>query len=167
MPIQTIRRIKSIYAIPFFLVLAASCNKQTKQENEDAKKVIDTTQQKEEIKATLTAMWDAIEKEDIELYASYIHPNFTQFGETDSVLKTGKETEVNGVKSWVSNSDNIHTEMLDPVVTIEGNIAWITYIWSDNGTANGETFATKGKSTRIFVKKDGKWLCIHGHYTLL
>ena len=25
--------------------------------------------------------------------------------------------------------------------------------------------AEKVKSTRIFVKEDGKWLCIHGHYT--
>ena len=28
-------------------------------------------------------MWDAIENEDIEKYASYIHKIFTQFGETD------------------------------------------------------------------------------------
>jgi len=40
-------------------------------------------------------------------------------------------------------------------------------MWKDNGTTNGEEFSSRGKSTRIFVKENGKWLCIHGHYTLL
>ena len=34
----------------------------------------------EKIKSTLTEMWDAIEKEDIDRYASFVHPDFTQFG---------------------------------------------------------------------------------------
>jgi ketosteroid isomerase-like protein len=122
---------------------------------------------KEAIKQTLTAMWDAIEKEDIERYASYIHPDFTQFGETDTVLRVGKESEVNGIRSWIQESSNIHTEMIDPIVTVKGNTAWIVYYWKDHGTTNGKPFATRGKSTRIFVKENDRWLCIHGHYTLL
>lgn len=124
-------------------------------------------EQEEEIKSTLISMWDAIETEDMDRYASFIHPDFTQFGETDSVLRIGKEAEVKGVQAWVKNSSNIHTEMEKPVVTIKGEVAWIVYYWKDQGTTNGEPFASRGKSTRIFVKEGGKWLCIHGHYTLL
>jgi hypothetical protein len=61
--------------------------------------------QEEEVKSTLKLMWAAIENNDIELYASFIHPDFTQFGESDPTLLVGKE--------------------------------------------------------------NGKWLCTHGHYTLL
>ena len=121
----------------------------------------------EAIKSTLIEMWDAIEKEDIDRYASFIHPDFTQFGETDPVLRVGKKSEIDGVRSWVADSENIHTEMLEPIVTVKGTTAWITYYWSDAGTTNGESFSSTGKSTRIFVKENGKWLCIHGHYTLL
>lgn len=127
----------------------------------------DVELRKEEIKSTLIKMWKAIEDEDINAYAQYVHPNFTQFGEYDSTLRVGKEAELKGIKGWIDESDNIHTEMIDPKVTIKGNTAWITYYWSDNGTTNGIPFATKGKSTRIFVKENEKWLCIHGHYTLL
>jgi ketosteroid isomerase-like protein len=119
------------------------------------------------VKETLTAMWDAIEKEDIERYANYIHHDFTQFGETDPTLNIGKQIEIDGVRDWVKNSDGIHTEMIEPRVVIKENVAWITYYWSDSGTTNGKAFASKGKSTRIFVKENEKWLCIHGHYTLL
>lgn len=44
------------------------------------------------IKDTLTEMWDAIEKEDIERYASYVHDDYTQFGETDPTLKSGTKS---------------------------------------------------------------------------
>ena len=123
--------------------------------------------QEEEVKATLIKMWEAIENEDIETYASYIHPDFTQFGESDPVLSVGKEAEVNGTKEWIKNSSNIHTEMEEPIVLIKDSVAWILYYWKGRGTTNGEAFSSRGKSTRIFVKEKGKWLCIHGHYTLL
>jgi ketosteroid isomerase-like protein len=112
-------------------------------------------------------MWDAIEKEDINRYASHIHEDFTQFGETDPTLNVGKQTEMEGVRQWVKTSQNIHTEMIDPQVTLKDNVAWIIYYWSDHGTTDGKPFVSEGKSTRIFVKENGKWLCIHGHYTLL
>ena len=124
-------------------------------------------QEKQAIKSTLISMWDAIEKGDVKRYATYVHPDFTQFGETDSILRVGKETEVKGVAAWVKDSEGIHTEMDEPLVTVKGNMAWVTYYWRDKGITNGEPFASRGKSTRIFVKEDGKWLCIHGHYTLL
>jgi len=82
-------------------------------------------------------------------------------------LNVGKKSEVDGVRAWMAESEDIHTEMIEPRVTIKGNTAWITYYWSDSGTTNGEKFSSTGKSTRIFVKENGKWLCIHGHYTLL
>jgi ketosteroid isomerase-like protein len=131
---------------------------------ERAEKMVNET---EKIKETLIAMWDAIEKEDMELYASYIHDDFTQFGETDSILRIGKEAELKGISDWIATAESIHTVMVEPRVVIRGEMAFITYYWKDKGLANGTPFSTTGKSTRIFVKEEEKWLCIHGHYTLL
>ena len=144
----------------FILALSLACCQQTE------KKAAPTLDE-EEVKATLVAMWDAIEKGDADRYAAYIHPNFTQFGETDSLLLVGKQQEVNGMNEYLKVASNVHTEMFDPLVTINGNVAWITYYWRDEGTKHGEPIESYGKSTRIFVKEDNRWLCIHGHYTLL
>ena len=138
-----------------------SCSKEVQNQHIDVKK------EKEIVKFILIDMWDAIEKGDIERYASYVHEDFTQFGEYDSVLRSGKAAEVKGIKDWIDSSTAIHTEMKEPKVTVNGTTAFITYYWSDSGTTDGKPFATRGKSTRIFVKINGKWLCIHGHYTLL
>ncbi len=148
-------------------VLLIGCNNSKSVDDKTNTSIETIEAQKEAIKNTLNSMWLAIENEDIEGYASYIHPDFSQFGEYDSIIKLGKETEVKGIREWIKNASNIHTEMIDPIVSINGNVAWITYYWSDHGISDGEAFASKGKSTRIFVKENNTWLCIHGHYTLL
>lgn len=118
-----------------------------------------------EVKATLVAMWDAIERGDADAYAEHVHPDFTQFGENDPYLAEGKDLEVNAIRDYVRRATNVHTEMHQPIVTVRGDVAWIVYYWTDAGFAQGERFTSRGKSTRIFVRDNGRWLCIHGHYT--
>lgn len=121
----------------------------------------------EDVKATLIAMWDAIEHGDLSQYASFIHSDFTAFGESDVYLSSGKDYEVRSVGEFLKRAKNVHTEMHQPQVVVRGAVAWITYYWTDAGVVNGERFTSRGKSTRIFVKEGGRWLCIHGHYTAI
>lgn len=156
-----------LVALAIVFVGCANTTNIKPNENTNTQPVADESKQKEEIEAAIVDMWDAIEKGDIERYATYIHPDFTQFGETAKTLRVGKDAEVKGIKDWIEEPTKVATQMKDPRVTIKGDTAWITYYWSDQGTSKGKPFATKGKSTRIFVNENGKWLCIHGHYTLL
>jgi ketosteroid isomerase-like protein len=119
----------------------------------------------ETIQAVLVDMWDAIEKGDIDRYQSHIHPDFTQFGENDVYLAEGRELEVSGMADYVKRATGVATRMHQPKVTVRGDVAWITYYWTDSGTTEGRRFTSRGKSTRILVKENGKWLVIHGHYT--
>ncbi len=119
----------------------------------------------DEVKATLVAMWDAIEKGDVARYATFIHPDFTVFGENDVYLAAGKEAEVRNYTEYLSRARNVHTEMHQPTVMVKGDVAWIMYYWTDQGDIDGKRFTSRGKSTRVFVREGGKWLCIHGHYT--
>ncbi len=69
------------------------------------------------------------------------------------------------IADYLERATNVHTEMHQPEVTVRGDVAWIVYYWTDSGEVDGTRFTSRGKSTRIFVKEDGRWLCIHGHYT--
>ncbi|MEP1086686.1 nuclear transport factor 2 family protein [Algoriphagus sp.] len=156
------------FLLPIFVILTIfSCGKKEKDTTNLSHESADHATEEAAIKNVLIDMWDAIEKSDIARYAAHIHPEFTQFGEYDPVLREGKEAEIKGIAEWIADSQDIHTEMINPNVTVNGDVAWITYYWKDEGETAGEAFASTGKSTRIFVKEDGKWLCIHGHYTLL
>ncbi len=155
--------IKLFFFLMLFLSAFACTNSPSSPKVESRENLL---AEEEAIKETLIKMWEAIEYEEVEKYAEFIHPDFTQFGEMDSSLNIGKEKEVEGVRGWLENASNIHTEMLEPRVVVKGSVAWITYYWKDQGISQGKKFSSGGKSSRIFVKEDGKWLCIHGHYTL-
>lgn len=118
-----------------------------------------------EIKAALVAMWDAIEQGDVDRYATYLHPDFTAFGENDTYLAEGKEAEVRSYRAYLQRATGVHTDMHQPVINVRGDTAWITYYWTDSGLLDGKRFTSRGKSTRLFVRDGGRWLCIHGHYT--
>ncbi len=85
------------------------------------------TSDAEEVKATLVAMWDAIENGDLERYASHLHPDFTSFGESDVYLNSGKQYEVRNIGDYLQRAHGVHTEMHQPEVTVIGTVAWITY----------------------------------------
>lgn len=120
---------------------------------------------REQVKATLIAMWDAVERGDSAAYAGYIHPDFTQFGENDVYLAKGRELELRSMGAYLRRAREVHTDLHQAEVTVKGDVAWITYYWTDSGYAEGKRFTSRGKSTRIFVREQGQWLCIHGHYT--
>ena len=118
-----------------------------------------------EVKATLVAMWDAVEKGDVDRYATYVHPSFTSFGENDTYITEGKDAEVRNYREYLRRATGVHTDMHQAAVTVRGDVAWITYYWTDSGMSEGKRFTSRGKSTRIFVREGGRWLCVHGHYT--
>ena len=114
---------------------------------------------------TLISMWDALEHADIDRYASFLHPDFTSFGEEDTYLNQGKDYEVRSYTNYLKHAKNLHTDMHQPEVTVRGDVAWVTYYWTESADVDGKHVSSRGKSTRIFVKEKGQWLCIHGHYT--
>jgi ketosteroid isomerase-like protein len=122
------------------------------------------------IKASLISMWAAVEAGDVDTYMSYIHPDYTLFGEGDIYLQSGKALERASYTDYLGRVKNVRTFMHQPTVNVRGDTAWITYYWSDSGTYTsgenaGNRFTSQGKSTRIYVREDGRWLCIHGHFT--
>ena len=159
---MTFRALASISGLAFTLALADGASATPVQaqtrEGSDAREV-------EAVKATLVAMWAAIEAGDVDKYATFVHPTFTQFGESDTYLASGKADEVRGMASYLKRASGVHTVMHQPDVTVRGTVAWVTYYWTDESMVAGKRETSRGKSTRIFVKEGGQWLCIHGHYT--
>lgn len=124
----------------------------------------------QDIKDVVIAMWDAVEDGDVERYLTHVHPDYTLFGEGDLFRQDGKALERNSYTDYLGRVRDVKTFMHQPDVVVRGDTAWITYYWSDSGyysqgAREGERFTSQGKSTRIFVREDGQWLCIHGHFT--
>lgn len=127
------------------------------------------------IKQNVINMWAAQEARDVPAYLTYIHDDYTVFGEGDVYIQAGKAKEKASYEDYLGRVTGLKTFMHQPEVHVRGNTAWITYYWSDSGYSTtrgtngqrikGERFTSTGKSTRIFVKENGIWLNIHSHFT--
>ena len=62
-----------------------------------------------------------------------------------------------GMAAYLQRAKGVHTDMHNPQVTVRGSVAWITYYWTDSGVVDGKRVSSHGKSTRVFVKEDGRW----------
>jgi ketosteroid isomerase-like protein len=119
----------------------------------------------DEVKATLRAMWDALERGDLDAYASHVHRDFTSFGENDVYLAEGKDLELRSYGAYLRRAKNVHTEMHQPKVTVKGDVAVVLYYWTESAEVEGKRVTSRGKSTRVFLRENGRWLSWHGHYT--
>lgn len=119
------------------------------------------------VKQTLKNMWAAIEAQDLDRYAAYIHPDYTQFGETDSALLNGKTAALQALRGFLQRSSHVHTEMSETRISVKGNIAWLTCYQAESGFLDGQSYSILNKVTRIFIKEKKDWQCIHAHFTRL
>jgi ketosteroid isomerase-like protein len=55
-----------------------------------------------------------------------------------------------------------------PAAAGEGNSAWIAATWSSEATApDGRPFTRHGRATFTLARRDGRWLAVHSHVSLL
>jgi uncharacterized protein (TIGR02246 family) len=52
-------------------------------------------------------------------------------------------------------------------VNVQGNVAWASYQWEFTGLVDGKRSVDRGHTTLIFEKRDGAWLIVHNHTSLV
>jgi ketosteroid isomerase-like protein len=56
----------------------------------------------------------------------------------------------------------------DPITRNEGDSAWAAAAWSSEATGpDGRPFTRSGRATFVLARRDGHWVCVHSHVSLL
>jgi uncharacterized protein (TIGR02246 family) len=78
----------------------------------------------------------------------------------------GRERLVEEFSLFAKTAQDIHFEMVDPQVQMAGNdVAVVTYYIVESWTEKGASRNQKEKATEVYVKREGRWSMIHGHYS--
>jgi len=55
-----------------------------------------------------------------------------------------------------------------PTIHAAADSAWIAAEWSSEATGqDGRPFRRPGRGTFVLARRDGRWLCVHSHFSLL
>ena len=120
----------------------------------------------DEIIAITYAAWKAeMERNSVET-GKILADDYTEFNSDFSTRLDGKTVNLKYTEAFNLGSIKIiAAEMLNPKVQVYGDVAILSYnyagIIQDH---DGKITPVKAKSTRVYVKMDGKWMLVHANF---
>jgi ketosteroid isomerase-like protein len=62
---------------------------------------------------------------------------------------------------------NVRLDRSNTLIRVQGNFAWATYQWDFSAMVDGNSSAARGQSTLLFQKREGHWLIVHNHTSMV
>ncbi len=93
---------------------------------------------------------------------------YTEFNPTSPVRVDGKALAVQIQEVLATgNTTSVLAEMANEKVQVYGNVAILTYnYFGAVKDENGNIEQTPAKSTRVYAKKNGKWMLVHANFAV-
>lgn len=110
--------------------------------------------------------WEAIQNRNADALAGYFADGASLFQEGSAYRMTGKANLLRGLTAHMQATQLRSFQLLEPRVEIYGDLALLTYYFTEAGVADGKNFSNAGKSSVVFIKQDGAWRALHEHRSL-
>lgn len=117
-----------------------------------------------EVIAITKAEWAAMLENRAEV--GHIADEYTEFNSTSPTRLDGKELTTRLFEADLSGSGaSVAAEMANEKVQVYGDVAILTYNYiGRTKDKDGKVEPDLAKSTRVYVKKDGKWMLVHANF---
>ncbi|HEV2387630.1 MAG TPA: DUF4440 domain-containing protein [Candidatus Acidoferrales bacterium] len=94
-------------------------------------------------------------------------PQITHFHPGSPYRLVGRDRLVREFETAAKSQRDMRFEMIDPQVQMaDGNVAVVTYYIVESWAAeNNVRNSANEKATEVYVKRNGSWVMIHGHYS--
>jgi len=120
-----------------------------------------------EVIAIAKAQWKAqIEKKPVATIMQNVADEYTVFGQASPTRTDGKALNMRLGEAFFSGSGGrVAAEMANEKVQVYGDVAILSYNFIGvDKDKDGKTESVFAKSTRVYVKKGGKWLLVHANF---
>jgi ketosteroid isomerase-like protein len=111
---------------------------------------------------SLDKEWSAaIVKNDVDAIGRFMSDDWVIIGPEGNVIDRSRFLAV--IKSGDLTHESMESD--DWLVQVYGDTAIVTAQAKSKGKYRGQSFATHERSTSVFLRKDGRWQCIHTQLT--
>lgn len=120
-----------------------------------------------EVIAIAKAQWAAqSDKQSASVWMKNIADEYTEFNPDSPTRLDGKALNGRlGDALSSASSEFIADEMVNEKVQLYGNVAILSYNYVGlTKDHDGKVETSLAKSTRVYVKKDGKWMLVHANF---
>ncbi|MHA2274719.1 MAG: DUF4440 domain-containing protein [Candidatus Kariarchaeaceae archaeon] len=120
-----------------------------------------------EVIAITKAEWTAVvEEKQIATITQNWADEYTEFNSDSPTRLDGKDTNSRLFKAFISGSvEFVADEMVNEKVQVYGDVAILSYNYVGyTKNKDGKVEPSLAKSTRVYVKKDRKWMLVHANF---
>lgn len=110
--------------------------------------------------------WEAIKNKQVDAVADYFADDASVFNVGQAYRLRGKAQILSELGAWLQQATVRSYQILEPQVEVLGDMALLTYYFTEAGVAAGKDYANTGKITVVFVKEKGAWRALHEHNSL-
>jgi len=120
----------------------------------------------DEVISITKEMWAAEIKGDVAGSMKYVADDYTEFNGDYPTRLDGKNINmILAEANSGSSSKSVAAEMANAKVQVYGDVAILSYNYIGAvKDKDGNVESSKAKSTRVYVKKDGKWSLVHANF---
>lgn len=159
-------------ALLFSMASPASAQKEKKQKKKKNAPGAETGQiipmeDQQQIDYMISQMLGAWQVGDVEKLHTY-------FADDVSIVNGAWAPPILGWANYLAVYQQARTRMQqvrmdrdNSYIKVSGNFAWACYQWEFNAVSGDEPTASRGQTTLIFEKRNGRWLIIHNHTSLI
>lgn len=79
----------------------------------------------------------------------------------------GWENYLAEYKSQRLRTQQVRLDRTNTLVRLAGNFAWACYQWDFSAVVDGQPGSAQGQTTLVFEKRDGNWVVVHNHTSLI
>jgi ketosteroid isomerase-like protein len=122
----------------------------------------------EEIIAITKAQWAAEKEKNVEEAMKNVADEYTEFNPNSPVRVDGKALAIQIQEALATgNATSVLAEMANEKVQVYGDVAILTYnYFGAVKDESGNIEQTPAKSTRVYAKKNGKWMLVHANFAV-
>ena len=120
----------------------------------------------EEVIAITKAQWKAQMEKNVATSMKNVADEYTEFTPNSPTRLDGKALNMRLGEAFSGGSGNlVASEMANEKVQVYGDVAILTYNFIGvSKDKDGKTEPFFAKSTRVYVKKKGKWMLVHANF---
>jgi uncharacterized protein (TIGR02246 family) len=79
----------------------------------------------------------------------------------------GWESYLQAYQKQQARMQSVRLDRQNTYIKVDGNVAWANYQWDFTGTVDGQPMETRGHTTLVLEKRQGRWVIVHNHTSLV
>lgn len=120
----------------------------------------------DEVIAIVKAQWAAENQQNTAEAMKNVADDYTEFNGDYATQLEGKEINMRLAEANTKGSGKVlASEMANPKVQVYGDVAILSYNYVGiSQDKDGKVEPVRAKSTRVYVKRGGKWMLVHANF---